>query len=426
MTEEDFTEPCDQGGRIVAADISDSLGGVPATRSTPEHPYRMKALSAFHPQQDAPETAAPITECSAHYFEQSGSTLAAAWYGQGLRLIDASDARNLRQVGYYYVTGTDATTNPSSLSWDTAWRGDRSTCSTPARDRGAAAEGRPARVAPAADGEQGVRQAHGQLRQAGGAAGARLGRAGVSGVPGARSSSTSPPHVAGGGNNGGARRRPGGVSRRPGRARASAAGHERRRRRAQRAAAGRERPRRTARARAFLATGTRPAAQRRPARHVPRPAHARRGRSTTRRSTGYFKDATLRRARRRTPSAPTARATTSRSSATRPTGVPHIYGVDARGRDVRHRLRDRRGPPVLHGHLPPPRARAAVVVRRRRARQPRVRRADVVGRAVHRGGPAAPDRPAPARASSRRPTALRDDLHAVRRRASTRTSPRRG
>jgi hypothetical protein len=54
----------------------------------------------------------------------SGSSLAAAWYGQGLRVIDASDARDLRQVGYYYVTGTDPATNPSSLSWDTAWRGD--------------------------------------------------------------------------------------------------------------------------------------------------------------------------------------------------------------------------------------------------------------------------------------------------------------
>jgi hypothetical protein len=123
MTEEDFTSPCDQGGRIVAADISDSLGGEPAANSTPAQPYRMKALSAFHPAQDAPDTAAPIPGCSAHYFELSGSTVAAAWYGQGLRLIDASNARNLRQVGYYYVTGTDEV-NPSSLSWDTAWRGD--------------------------------------------------------------------------------------------------------------------------------------------------------------------------------------------------------------------------------------------------------------------------------------------------------------
>ena len=124
MTEEDFTRPCDQGGRIVAADITDSLGGEPASNSTPAAPYRMKALSAFHPTQDAGDTAAPILDCSAHYFELSGSTLAAGWYGQGLRLIDASDARNLRQVGYYYVTGTDPATNPSSLSWDVAWHGD--------------------------------------------------------------------------------------------------------------------------------------------------------------------------------------------------------------------------------------------------------------------------------------------------------------
>ena len=126
MTEEDFTEPCDQGGRIVAADITSSLGGEGASNSTPEDPFRMKALDSFHPaiNRSARGTSAPITSCSAHYFELSGSTLAAAWYGEGLRLIDASDAKDLRQVGYYFVTGTDANTNPSSLSWDTAWHGD--------------------------------------------------------------------------------------------------------------------------------------------------------------------------------------------------------------------------------------------------------------------------------------------------------------
>jgi hypothetical protein len=122
MTEEDFTEPCNQGGRIVAADITDSLDG-DAASSTPEDPFRLDALSAFHPTRVS-DTAAPVASCSAHYFELSGSTLAAAWYGQGLRVIDASNARNLRQVAYYYVTGTDPATNPSSLSWDTAWRGD--------------------------------------------------------------------------------------------------------------------------------------------------------------------------------------------------------------------------------------------------------------------------------------------------------------
>jgi hypothetical protein len=124
MTEEDFTGPCSASGRIVAADITASLGGEPAVNSTPAAPFRMDALSAFHPTQDAGDTTSPSGSCSAHYFEVSGSTVAAAWYGQGLRLIDASDARNLRQVGYYYVTGTDPATNPSSSSWDVAWRGD--------------------------------------------------------------------------------------------------------------------------------------------------------------------------------------------------------------------------------------------------------------------------------------------------------------
>ena len=84
----------------------------------------MTALDSFHPALNAAETRSPNTGCSAHYFEVSGSTLAAAWYNQGLRVIDASNARDLRQVGYYYVNGTDPETNPSSLSWDTAWRGN--------------------------------------------------------------------------------------------------------------------------------------------------------------------------------------------------------------------------------------------------------------------------------------------------------------
>jgi hypothetical protein len=125
MTEEDFTGPdCDDAGRIVAADITSSLGGEGATNSTPAKPFRMTALDSYHPAINAKETQSPNAGCSAHYFEVSGSTLGAAWYNQGLRVIDASDARDLRQVGYYYVNGTDPATNPSSNSWDTAWRGD--------------------------------------------------------------------------------------------------------------------------------------------------------------------------------------------------------------------------------------------------------------------------------------------------------------
>jgi hypothetical protein len=125
MTEEDFTGPtCDQGGRIVAADITSSLGGEGAANSTPDDPFRMTALDSFHPARNATDTQSPNLGCSAHYFEVSNGTLAAAWYNQGLRVIDASNARDLRQVAYYYVNGTDPETNPSSNSWDTAWRGN--------------------------------------------------------------------------------------------------------------------------------------------------------------------------------------------------------------------------------------------------------------------------------------------------------------
>jgi hypothetical protein len=119
-TEEDFTG-CETAGRIVASDLSDSWGGEPASQSTLDQPYRMKALDTFHPFLDTPEEddTGP-GGCSAHYFEIEGPMLGAGWYGQGLRLLDISDAKELRQVGYYRVTGT-STDNLSSNSWDMAF-----------------------------------------------------------------------------------------------------------------------------------------------------------------------------------------------------------------------------------------------------------------------------------------------------------------
>jgi hypothetical protein len=126
-TEEDFTRPCEASGKIIASDLTDSWGGEPAQNSTPEAPYRMEALDSFHPFLDTPETADPSLECSAHYFEIQGQTMATAWYGQGLRLLDIHDARDLRQVGYYRVNtpaGGDPAVDPPSSSWDTAFKGD--------------------------------------------------------------------------------------------------------------------------------------------------------------------------------------------------------------------------------------------------------------------------------------------------------------
>jgi hypothetical protein len=123
-TEEDFTGPCEQSGKIVLSDLSDSWGGEPASKSTLDDPYRMEPLDTFHPHIDTPENDTnPASGCSAHYFEIEDSLLGAGWYGQGLRLLDISDARDVRQVGYYRVTGTTPSSgeNPSSNSWDVAF-----------------------------------------------------------------------------------------------------------------------------------------------------------------------------------------------------------------------------------------------------------------------------------------------------------------
>ena len=104
-------------------------------------------------------------------------------------------------------------------------------------------------------------------------------------------------------------------------------------------------------------------------------------------------------------------------------GVPHVYGNDARRRDVRRRLRRRRGPPVLHGRAAPRRPRAAVELRRRRAVEPGDGRRAVGGRAVHRGRPPAPGRAADGPLGA---AAAGADDATTTSRASTSTSPRRG
>jgi hypothetical protein len=121
-TEEDFTG-CETAGKIVLSDLTDSWGGEPAQQSTLDDPYRLEPLDTFHPVLDPPTGDTSTSGCSAHYFEIEDSLLGAGWYGQGLRLVDISDARDVRQVGYYRVTGTTpgSGANPSSNSWDMAF-----------------------------------------------------------------------------------------------------------------------------------------------------------------------------------------------------------------------------------------------------------------------------------------------------------------
>ena len=124
-TEEEFNTDCASDGRLVLSDLTDSWGGEPALNSTPDgavpdEAARHVAPGAGHAGDRPPGDAA----CSAHYFELRKSTLAQAWYAQGLRLIDVSNARDVRNVAGRLLPGVHRVHATDSNSWDVAWRGN--------------------------------------------------------------------------------------------------------------------------------------------------------------------------------------------------------------------------------------------------------------------------------------------------------------
>jgi hypothetical protein len=47
--------------------------------------------------------------CSAHYFDLKKNLVAQGWYEQGVRFLDVSDPKKIRQVGYFIP--------PSAMTW---------------------------------------------------------------------------------------------------------------------------------------------------------------------------------------------------------------------------------------------------------------------------------------------------------------------
>ncbi len=101
-TEEDTSTNCAASGRFATYDLRSSLDGSGFT--SPET-FELDALDSW-----TPEGAEGATGCaSAHYFEDRGDALLTyAFYGQGVRFLDVSDPRDIRQVGYYRPNGGNA------------------------------------------------------------------------------------------------------------------------------------------------------------------------------------------------------------------------------------------------------------------------------------------------------------------------------
>jgi hypothetical protein len=108
-TEENLTSSCATSGRFATYDLRGSLSGAAWT----DPGFRLRPLDTWTPEAQPGSTGCD----SAHYFRDRGDGLLAyAFYEQGVRFLDASNPRDIRQVGFWRPDDTTA--------WAAYWRGE--------------------------------------------------------------------------------------------------------------------------------------------------------------------------------------------------------------------------------------------------------------------------------------------------------------
>jgi hypothetical protein len=103
ITEEDYLKPgCDGQGSIQTWKITGDRN--------PDGTIKLALVDMWTTELNELASAtgrSPATvNCSAHWFDEQGGLLAQGWYDQGVRFLDVSDPRDIRQVGYYATTDT--------------------------------------------------------------------------------------------------------------------------------------------------------------------------------------------------------------------------------------------------------------------------------------------------------------------------------
>src|SRR3954464_1704045 len=102
-TEEVTVTNCAKSGKFVTYSLDGSYGGA-GFRSTPAHKFRLKELDTWTPEKQPGSTGCD----SSHYFTDRGDGITAnAFYTQGVRFLDVSDPKNIRQVGYWVNSDSD-------------------------------------------------------------------------------------------------------------------------------------------------------------------------------------------------------------------------------------------------------------------------------------------------------------------------------
>jgi hypothetical protein len=108
-TEENVVTDCKTAGRFSTYDLTESYDGEgfrPETKGT----FTMKRLDTWTPQGQVGSTGC----ASAHYFTSRNDGITAnAFYTQGVRFLDTSNPKDIRQVGYFV--------NSDSNTWAAYW-----------------------------------------------------------------------------------------------------------------------------------------------------------------------------------------------------------------------------------------------------------------------------------------------------------------
>jgi len=103
ITEEDYAKPtCEGQGSVQTWRITGT--------SNPDGTVKLELLDMWTTELNelANQTGrSPATgNCSAHWFDESDGLVAQGWYDQGVRFLDVTNPREIKQVGYYATTGT--------------------------------------------------------------------------------------------------------------------------------------------------------------------------------------------------------------------------------------------------------------------------------------------------------------------------------
>jgi hypothetical protein len=102
-TEENISPLCSDSGRFTTYDLKGTFRGQ-GWRNIARTHHRMRVLDTWTPEDQ--EGAAGCS--SAHYFTSRGDgVFANAFYEQGVRFLDVSDPRDIRQIGWYRPTDSN-------------------------------------------------------------------------------------------------------------------------------------------------------------------------------------------------------------------------------------------------------------------------------------------------------------------------------